>query len=89
MHYALIVSLFGLSVSSLGAELKPQTSAAFDNYVTATEARINDELRPGGTFLYVDALPVEPRQRSHDRLMKGEILVDQRKTKSPGAFALR
>jgi hypothetical protein len=84
MRYALIVSLLGLSVSSFAAELKPQTSVAFDNYVSATEARINDELRPGGAFLYVDSLPVELRQRSHDKLMKGEILVEKRTTESPG-----
>ena len=84
MNHALIVCLFGLSLSSLGAELKPKTSAAFDKYVAATEARVNGELRPGGVFLYVDGLPADARQRSQDKLRKGEILVELRKTNSPG-----
>src|SRR5215475_9697749 len=84
MHYVLIVSLLGLSLSSLGAELKQNTTTAFDKYVAATENSMKDELRPGGTFLYVDGLPADVRQRSIDKLMKGEVLVERRETKSPG-----
>src|SRR5215469_817447 len=82
---ALIVCLVCLSLSSIGAELKQKTTTAFDKYVAATEARINDELHPGGgVFLYVDALPADARQSALVKLMKGEVLVEQRKTKGPG-----
>ena len=54
--FALIACLVGLSLSGTAAELQQETTTAFDKYVAATEARINSELRPGGIFLYVDAL---------------------------------
>jgi hypothetical protein len=76
--------LAGLSLSSIGAELKQKTTTAFDKYVAATEARINDEMRSGRPFLYVDTLPADARQKSHDRLMKGEVLIEPHKTNSPG-----
>ncbi len=84
MNYALIVCFLGLSLNSFGADLKQKTTTAFDKYVAATESRMNDELRPGGAFLYLNGLPMDARQSSLDKLMKGEVLVEKRETKSPG-----
>jgi hypothetical protein len=81
---ALVLCLVCFSRGRAGAELKQKTSIAFDKYVAATEARINDGLRPGGSFLYVDSLPSEARQSSYNKLMQGEILVEKRETKGPG-----
>jgi len=69
-HFALIVCLVGLSLSSRAAELKQKTATAFDKYVEATEARINSELRPGGIFMYVDALQSDAMKSSYDKLRK-------------------
>jgi hypothetical protein len=80
----LIVCLVGLSLRGTGAELKQKTTTAFDKYVAVTEARINNELSPSGTFLYVDDLPENAKQSSYDKLRKGEVLVERRETKSPG-----
>lgn len=66
------------------AELKPETAAAFDRYVSATQARFADELKPGGAFLYIDALPGRERNDKYTRVKDGEILVDKRDTKAPG-----
>jgi hypothetical protein len=66
------------------AELQPKTAAAFDKYVAATQERFARELRPGGAFLYVDALPAEERDADYVRLKQGEILVDKLTTKAPG-----
>ncbi|HST10699.1 MAG TPA: hypothetical protein VLL05_10000 [Terriglobales bacterium] len=82
--FALIVCLVGLSLSSRAAELTQKTTTAFDNYVAATEARINSELRPGGIFLYVDALQADTMKSSYEKLMNGEVLVEKRETKGPG-----
>ena len=81
----LILCLIGLRASA--AELKQKTVAAFDKYVSATEARINTELHPGGTFLYVDALPADTMKSAYEQLKKGEILVDKRETTGPGVSA--
>jgi hypothetical protein len=72
------------SAPASAAELKPKTAAAFDKYVAATQERFAGELKPGGTFLYIDTLPAEERDADYARLKNGEILVDKRTTKAPG-----
>ena len=81
---AAILLLCGWYASASAADLKEKTATAFDRYVSATEARLNSELKPGGPFLYVDALPQQEAKNSYDRLRKGEILVERLKTKAPG-----
>jgi hypothetical protein len=68
----------------MAAELKPKTTAAFDRYVAATEARFANELRPGGPFLYIDALNNDERQKAYEQLKQGEVLVEKLETKAPG-----
>src|SRR5215831_6446864 len=82
--FACVVCLVGLCLASTAAELKQETTAVFDKYVAATEARINSELHPGGAFLYVDDLPTEAMKKAYERLKTGEVLVEKRETKSPG-----
>ena len=81
---ALVFYLIGLSLACTAAELKQETISAFEKYVAVTEARINSELRPGGTFLYIDGLPAGAMKSGYDKLMKGEVLVEKRETRSPG-----
>ena len=69
------------------AELKQKTNSVFDRYVAATEARFANELRPGGTFLYIDGMNSEARQQAYDQLKHGEILVEKLETKAPGVSA--
>lgn len=83
-NFALISSVLGLSLTSVAAELKPEAIAAFDRYVAATEARINSEESPTGTFLYVDGQPSDAMNGSYRKLRNGEVLVEKRETKSPG-----
>src|SRR3954464_8963852 len=65
------------------AELKQKTNSAFDHYVAATEARFANELRPGGTFLYIDGMNAEAKRQAYDQLKNGEILVEKLETKAP------
>jgi hypothetical protein len=83
----LVVFLGTLKVAGAAADLKPKTVTAFDKYVAATETRINAELKPGGTFLYVDGLSPNAMQGSYEKLKKGEVLVEKLETKSPGISA--
>ncbi len=84
---ALLACLLGLSAGSSAAELKPATTAAFDRYVVATEARFANELRPGGAFLYADGLQPDAVKSSYARLQQGEILVERLATMVPGGSA--
>jgi hypothetical protein len=70
--------------SAHAAELKQKTTTAFDQYVAATEARFSNELRPGGAFLYVDAMAPEAKRNAYEQLKQGEILVEKLETKAPG-----
>ena len=81
---AAILLLCAWCASAAAAELKEKTATAFDRYVSATEARFNNELKPGGPFLYVDALPQQEARSAYDRLKNGEILVEKLKTNAPG-----
>ena len=80
----ILIFLGALSIASGAAELKQKTTDAFDKYVSATEARINGELKPGGPFLYIDAESPEAMKSSYDKLKNGEILVEKRETKAEG-----
>jgi hypothetical protein len=82
---AVAVGLFlATGTHASAAELKAKTAAAFDKYVSATEQRFTDELKPGGPFLYVDARPDGERSSDYDQLKRGQILVDKRDSSAPG-----
>jgi hypothetical protein len=83
-NFVLLFSVLGLSLTSVAAELKRETISAYDRYVAATEARINSEERPTGTFLFVDGQPSEAMNGSYVKLRNGEVLVEKMETKGPG-----
>ena len=83
----MVVCLLALTLTASAAELKQKTTTAFDKYVAATEKRFNDELRPGGKFLFIDGLPPDQMKSSYERLKKGEILVEKQETKADGVSA--
>jgi len=64
-------------------ELKPDTSAAFDAYVRATETRMDDDLRQDH-FLAVDDLPDARRQEAYAQLGRGQIYIRERHTLEDG-----
>jgi len=74
MRLAATLILGALAVSGArAAELKPETVQAFDRYIRDSEARLDQGLRPGGTFLWVDA---EPQRAAHVR--QGQLAVESR-----------
>ena len=72
----------GADVSA--ADLRPDTTAAFDRYVRLTESRIDTEVRGQAPFLWIDRLP-DPRRRDVEaRLRRGEVVVDALETRAAG-----
>jgi hypothetical protein len=53
-------------------ELKPETNDAFDRYVAATEARMDDDVCLN-QFLVIDRLPGSRRQEAYDRVHQNQI----------------
>jgi hypothetical protein len=66
------------------AELQPRTLAAFDRYVTATEARIASEVQDAGRFLWLDVLPPGRRGPALEALRRGELLIERLATEEAG-----
>jgi hypothetical protein len=85
--FSVLVFVAALGSTAGAAELKPKTAAAFDRYVVATEARFANELRPGGTFLYIDGMNPDAKRQAYEQLKQGEILVEKLETKAPGVSA--
>lgn len=76
----LFACVLALAFQAQAAELKQKTSDAFNRYVAVTEARMAEELKPGGKFLYPDhpaPNPSEEMRDAYDRLKRGEILIER------------
>jgi hypothetical protein len=72
MRLAAALMLSGMAVTAArAAELKPETVRDFDRYIHNTEARLEERLRPGGEFLWVD----EESQRGR-AVRQGQLLIE-------------
>ena len=82
---ATILSLFFfLSSYSYAVDLKPATTAAFEKYVNASEARMAGELHSGGAFLYVDGLPSDRRAVAYHQLAARQVFISPLQTTLEG-----
>lgn len=66
-----------------GSELKAATLAAFDRYIRATEARMEDDLREGH-FFFVDRLPDNHRRAIGAQLLQGMVEIQRLQTLEEG-----
>jgi hypothetical protein len=64
------------SNSAQAAELNPETSAAFDRYIAATEARMDDDVR-FNHFLVVDRLADSQRRDAYEQLHRSQTYVQE------------
>src|SRR5262245_11587508 len=68
---------FALASVASAISLKPETTAAFDRYVTLTERRMDDELARGQVFLWIDKL-ASPRRGELDRALRdGGVVIER------------
>jgi hypothetical protein len=59
------------------AELRPETIAAFDRYVSAAEARMAAERESASRFLWLSTQPEPVRQNGFERLRRGDIVIER------------
>jgi hypothetical protein len=78
IHLFWILPTFG-GIPALAAEPKPETIAAFDRYIAATEARMDDDVRTN-QFLFVDRLPDSERREAYDQLRQGQVYIQEVRT---------
>lgn len=83
MRYAFLICWFFTALAGPQAratELKPETAAAFDKYISATEVRMADDI-DHDQFLVVDRLPAEPRQETYTQLQHGQVYIEELHTR--------
>jgi hypothetical protein len=69
-----------LPESAGAAELKQETTEAFNQYVRVTEDRMTEGMRDGRTFLWVDTFPELQRDELYTQLRQGNIVIEQLET---------
>ena len=65
-----------VAISAHADELKPETAAAFERYIGATEARMDNDIRLN-QFLVIDRLPDSQRQEAYDQLHRSQIYIEE------------
>lgn len=78
LAFWILSSLFGTAARA--SELKPETVAAFDRYIAATEARMGEDIRLND-FLVIDRLPDLQRKEAYDQLQRGQAYIEELHTK--------
>lgn len=78
--WALMAALIVAPPPAGASELKPEAVQGFDQYVHLTERRMQNELAPGGAFLWVDSLPEARRSEMYARLQRGEVISERLRT---------
>jgi len=80
---ALQVPLFLLALQGLltprvlAVELKQKTVEAFARYVGRVEQRMDEEIRSGNAYLWIDTMPVPRRQNLYAQLRNNKIVMQQ------------
>jgi hypothetical protein len=69
----ILVDLGGMAARA--TELKPETAAAFDRYVRAMEARMDEDTRLDH-FLIIDRLPDARRAQAYEQLKNGQVYIE-------------
>ena len=77
---AIIVLALALTPASSEAELKPATLAAFERYVTLTEARMAGEMSGASPFLWIDR-QADKRRALIGKLQLGEVVSARLQTR--------
>lgn len=83
-----LVLVFGilsgpLAPAAPAVELKPETVAAFDRYIAATEARMSQDTA-SDHFLVIDRLPEAQRKEAYDQLQHGQPYIEELQTEADG-----
>jgi hypothetical protein len=79
MQLVLLVTWILLGTAEMPAhadELKPETNAAFDRYIAATEARMDDDVRLN-QFLVIDRLPASRRQEAYNQIHQNQSYIEE------------
>src|SRR5713101_5224292 len=80
MLAGLLAFAYALPEAAGAAELKQETTEAFNQYARVTEDRMAEGLRDGRTFLWVDSFPELQRDKLYTQLREGQIVIERLET---------
>src|SRR6266705_6748647 len=80
MLAGLLAFAYVLPEAAGAAELKQETTEAFNQYARVTEDRMAEGLRDGRTFLWVDSFPELQRDKLYTQLREGQIVIERLET---------
>ncbi len=72
------------AAGGVAPSLKPNTVAAFDEYLKLTEARNAEELQRGTNLLWIDGLKEGERTQAYEALKHGEVKMQKLETRENG-----
>ena len=81
---AAAATILTASPDVLAVDLKPHTLAAFNRYVTVTEARMATELDGRQPFLWVNRQTAQAKSEAMARLNRGEVIPARLESKDNG-----
>jgi hypothetical protein len=83
LQWVIVIGLMVVPPPAGATELSPGAAQGFDQYVRLTEHRTQDELAPGGAFLWIDGLPESHRSEAYAQLQRGEVISAKLQTSDP------
>src|SRR4029077_19504364 len=85
----LLAVVLGTAPPLQAERLTRQTEEAFDRYIRASEARMDQEVDGRGGFLWVDALPQPSRDQAYAELRNGQVVIRKTQSSDPtGAVSI-
>lgn len=81
LMFFMVNALAPAGAAAPAVDLKPAALAAFDRYVTLTEARMADEMSGASPFLWIDRQPATSHGRLLQRLKAGEVISARLETR--------
>lgn len=72
-----LLAFFLLAGPAAAAELQPRTVEAWQRYVRAVEARVDQETRSTSRFLGVDFQDATSARRARETVLSGDVIIDR------------
>jgi hypothetical protein len=73
-----------LPVPATAADLRPETTQAYDRYIQLTAAQVNSELAQSGPYLWIERLPPAQRAAADEQLGEGQLVIQRLSTLDSG-----
>jgi hypothetical protein len=74
---SIAIGLCAIAAPAGATDLQPKTVEAFNRYVAAAEAQIDEQLSRGQPYLWVEGLPASRRSEAEKQLQAGQVVIER------------